>query len=250
VRVTLVAGQPRQGKTTLALAVARREAGRLIVLDPVRSKALRSVTSADSWARLARWLAESPAARGDRWEIALRSDDPADYAATLRYAKHYRHVALLLDEVLTFTSDRDALPWLVRAARASAHFGGGAGVTLYMTAQRPYDIPPDVRACLTRLFVFATREPGDLEYISRFTLDPDLAAQVAGLAPHHYLEFPPTTGRRSEPETLDGMEEKTDESVPDGGTRGGGAARAVPSGSEDQPHSPSPRRAQVERATT
>lgn len=247
-RVTLVAGQPRQGKTTLALAVARREAARLVVLDPVRSRALRSVRGVDSWGKLARWLA-SPNAGGSKWEIALRSEEPSDYAAALRYAKHYRYVALLLDEVLTFTSDRDSLPWLVKAARTSAHFGGGAGVTLYMTAQRPYDIPPDVRACLTRVFMFATREPGDLEYLARFTLDPDLAAQVAGLAPHHFLEFPPTSERRSEPQRLDGMEEEH-ESVPNGGTRGGGAAGAVSGCPEDQPHFPSPGRAQVVEHTT
>lgn len=242
-RVTLVAGQPRQGKTTLALATARREAVRLVVLDPVRSAALASVRGVDSWTALAKWLA-SPNAAGDRWEIALRSDEPADYAAALRYAKHYRFVAILIDEVLTFTSDRDALPWLVKAARASAHFGGGAGVTLYMTAQRPYDIPPDVRACLTRLMVFATREPGDLEYIARFTLDPELAARVAGLAAHEFLEFPPTTERRTEPNRLDGMEE-ANEGVLHGGTRGGGASGAVSDRSENQPHHPSPGRAQV-----
>lgn len=240
--MTLVAGQPRQGKTTLALALARREAVRLIVLDPSRSRALRSVTGVEKWARLATWLAGSPVARG-KWEIALRSTDPADYARVLQHAEHFRHVAILLDEVLTFTSDRDALPWLVKAARTSAHFGGGAGVTLYMTAQRPYDIPPDVRACLTRLFVFATREPGDLDYIAKFTLDPELAAQVAGLAPHHFLEFPPTTERR-EPQKLDGMEEN-DESVLAGSPRSGDVARAVPSGPEGECDRAAPRRTQV-----
>lgn len=245
-RVTLVAGQPRQGKTTLALDVARREAARLVVLDPARSAALRSVRGVATWHQLATWLA-SPNAGANRWEIALRSEEPSDYAAALRYAKHYRYVALLLDEVRTFTSDRDALPWLVKAARTSAHFGGGAGVTIYMTAQRPYDIPPDVRACLTRLFMFATREPGDLEYIAAFTLDPELAQRVAGLAAHEFLEFPPTDSRH-EPRKLDGMEENS-ESVLDGVPRGGGAPRPVSSGAEGQRNRPSPGRLEVETAT-
>lgn len=247
-RVTLVAGQPRQGKTTLALVTARREAARLIVLDPVRSRALRSVRGVESWPKLATWLA-SPSAAGSLWEIALRSEEPSDYAATLQYAKYYRHVAILVDEVLTFTSDRDALPWLVKAARTSAHFGGGAGVTLYMTAQRPYDIPPDVRACLTRLLMFATREPGDLEYIARFTLDPDLAAQVAGLAPHEFLEFPPTTETPLRAQRLDGMEASHDAVVPHGGTRSGGASGVVPDRSGPEPHPSSPGSAQVGAST-
>lgn len=204
-RVTLVAGQPRQGKTTLALAVARREAPRRLVLDTVRSRALRSVPGVPSWAKLARWLASGEAARPS-WEIALRSPQPSDYAAVLRYAEHYRRVTILVDEVLLLASDRDALPWLVKAARAGAHYGDGAGVSLVMTAQRPYDIPPDVRSCLTRLLVFQTREPGDLEYISRFTLDPELAARVAGLAPHEFLEFPPTTSEPLAVQRLSGEE--------------------------------------------
>lgn len=243
-RVTLVSGQPRQGKTTLALAVARREARRVLALDPSRSRALSSLPPVESWARLARWLA-APDADRDSWEIALRSVEPSDYAAVLRYAEHYRFVTLLIDEVLTFTSDRDALPWLVKAARTSAHYGGGAGVNLIMTAQRPYDIPPDVRSCLTRLFMFQTREPGDLEYVSRFTLDPELAERVAGLAPHEFLEFPPpTTTEPQAPQRLAGKE-VGNESVPFGDARRGGASGPLSSGAEAQPHSPAPRRAQV-----
>jgi len=235
VRVTLVAGQPRQGKSTLALAVARQDHNRIIVLDPVRSPALSSVRGVSSWVELAKWLV-SPPASGDRWEIALRSPNPADYVETLRYAEHYRFVVLLVDEVLTFTSDREALPWLVKVARTGANFGGGAGVMLILTAQRPYDIPPDVRACMTRLLMFATREPGDLEYISRFTLDPELAERVAGLAPHKHLEFPPPP---SEKETTE------DESVLSRGTRSGRAVGGVPDGPKAEPDSSPPGRAEV-----
>ncbi len=143
-RVTLVTGQPRQGKTTLALAVARQDPGphRLLVLDPVNARVFREakppVSGVASWTELATFLV-SPHASGDRWELALRSANPADYAAALKYAEHYRHVTLLLDEVLTFASDRDALAWLVKAARTSAHFGGGAGVNLIMTGLAPHE---------------------------------------------------------------------------------------------------------------
>lgn len=203
-RVTLVAGQPRQGKTTLALAVARREAARLLVLDPERSRVLSCIKGVASWPLLAKWLV-SPEASSATWEIRLASPNPSDYAAALRHAEYYRRVTLLLDEAWHFT-DSEGLPHLTRAARASAHFGGGIGVNLVMTAQRPYDLPPDVRSCFTRLMVFQTREPTDLDYITkRFTLDPEVTARVAGLAPHEFLEFPSATSA-PEPQRLSGEE--------------------------------------------
>jgi hypothetical protein len=226
VRVTLVAGMAQQGKTTLALRVAALEARRLIVLDPTRSTALATVPGVPSWTILSRWLV-TPGAQAPRWAVALRSDDPADYAELLRHLKYLRHATVLVDEVLTFTSDPEALPWLVRAARTSAHYGGGTGLSLLMTAQRPMDAPRDVRSQITRLFMFQTREPGDLEWIARYTQDPDLAAQVAGLAPHQFLEHPATlTSRRLShgPVILDGR------------ARGGGIARAVPARAADQHH--------------
>jgi hypothetical protein len=160
---------------------------RVLVLDPVRSAVLAEVPGVSSWPALVQFLVTAP----ERWAVALRSADSRDYVAALRYAVHYRYVGLLVDEVLLVASDREALPWLVRAARMSAHFGGGAGVRLYLTAQRPYDVPPDVRAAVTRIVMFRTREPGDLDFLSRFTLDPSVSARVAGLAPHVAITFPP-----------------------------------------------------------
>lgn len=164
----------------------------MLVLDPERSKVLSQIQAVSAWASLASWLASDKAAV-ESWEMRLASPNPSDYAQVIRYAEHYRRVLLLLDEAWHFT-DSEALPWLARAARASAHFGGGIGVNLVMTVQRPYDLPPDIRSCVTRLYIFQTREPTDLDYITkRFTLDPEVTARVAGLAPHEFLEFPLTT---------------------------------------------------------
>lgn len=233
-RVTLIAGMAQQGKTSLALHVARREARRLIMLDPTRARVAAHLSGVNTWRSLAKWLA-TPGASSQQWALALRSKDPADYAAVLRHAEYFRHVTLLVDEALTFTTDAEAMPWLVRAARTSAHYGGGIGVPLILTAQRPVDVPRDVRSQLTRLMVFQTREPGDLEWIAKFTQDPELAERVAGLAPHTWMEYPAPTHTGG----------KHDESVPLGRARGGGVARRVSDGPEAQPDPQAPRRIQV-----
>lgn len=231
-RVTLVAGMPRQGKTTLALEVARREAHRLLVLDPARSEVLASVEGFGSWAELATWL-QTPAADG-KWERALRSKEPADYALTLRHLEYLRHTTVLVDEVLTFTGDLEALPWLTKAARTSAHYGGGTGLNLLMTAQRPKDVPPDVRAMVTRLFMFQTREPGDLEWLAKFTQDPSIVERVGELPAHAWLEYPSST---REGDTNDEHERQ---GAAVGNGRRGAAVGAVPAGAEVQPDSPAP----------
>jgi hypothetical protein len=189
-RVTLVVGRAQQGKTTLALRVARAEAARLLVLDPTGAKALRSVPGVATWRQLATWLAGTHAA--GKWELALRSTEPGDYAEVLRCAEHFRHVTLLVDEVLTFASDKSAAPWLVKAARTSAHYGGGTGLNFLMTAQRAMDLPPDARSQVTRLYLFQTWEPGDVSWLAQFTRDEKVRERVAGLAPFEFIELPST----------------------------------------------------------
>jgi len=190
-RVTLIAGMAQQGKTTLALRVVLAESPRVIVLDPVRSKPFKSVPLAwDSWDELAAFLA-SPQATG-RWIGCLRTMEFADYGMAMRAAPCYRHTALLVDEALSFTTDPETLDALVKCARSNAHFGNGLGVPLVLTAQRPGDLPPDVRSQVTRWYSFRQEEPRDLTYLAE-RCSPSFAEEVAGLPPHEYRVFPPLT---------------------------------------------------------
>lgn len=189
-RVTLVVGQAQQGKTTLALRILQREAVRGIILDPVRSKPFQTIVPAfQRWTELCTFL-ESPGARG-RWIVILRSMDFSDYVWALRAAPFYRHVTLLVDEGLTFASDSDAIYPLIKLCRMNAHFGGGIGVPVMITAQRPLDLPRDIRSQADRWFSFRQEEPGDLQYLSE-RCNPEFADRVAGLGPHQWLTFPST----------------------------------------------------------
>jgi hypothetical protein len=230
-RVTLIAGRPRQGKTTLALERGRAEAQRLLVFDPANSQVLREVPGFATWRELATWLASPDA--GGRWERALRSKEPRDYVEALRCLEYLRHVTALIDEAHGFTTDQDARPWLAKAARTSAHYGGGTGCNLLLTAQRPVDVSPDVRAMVTRLYIFQTLEPGDLEWLARFTQDPSMTERVAGLAVHAWLQYPPEDATHESVSSRDG-----------GGARGAGN---LPARAEAEPDPAAARRAQVAR---
>lgn len=217
-RVTVVTGMAQQGKTQLALELARTRGKRVLVLDPAKAKTLQSVATVTSWVELARLLST----RSDRWEVALRTRHFADYVATLKAAPFYRHVVLLVDELLTFTGDSEACEALVAIARTSAHYGEGTGLDVIFTTQRPKDIPTDIRSQTTLLYSFAQREPADRDWISKFAC-PEFADEVAGLAPHCHAHFPPT-------------QEEPNEGVLHGGSRRGFADGDFPSRPEDQPH--------------
>lgn len=189
-RVTLVVGQAQQGKTTLALALLRAEAVRGLILDPVRSKPFTNLPGARevrSWTELCRFLAGREA-KG-RWIVLLRSQEFTDYIWAIRAAPYYRHVTLLVDEGLTFAQDRDAYDPLVKLCRMNAHFGGGLGVPAIITAQRPMDLPADVRSQADRWLSFRQEEPRDLQFLSE-RCSPQYADAVAGLSLHQYLVFP------------------------------------------------------------
>lgn len=226
----------QEGKTTRALELVRAESARAICLDVVRSKALADV--ALSWGschELAQFLV-SPEA-GGRWCGAMRSREFADYVWILRAAPYLRHCTLLIDEALTFATAPESIEPMIRLARMNAHYGGGIGVPVILTAQRPLDLPPDVRSQITRIISFRQREPRDLQWIGAYA-SPDFAAQVFALEPHHCLVFPPSVT----PSVT--SEEEHDERRISGRRRGGsrvaGAVPTVPAGEfhrEDQaPH--------------
>lgn len=228
--MTLVVGQAQQGKTTLALAILRAEAVRGLILDPVRSKPFTNLPGArvvSSWTELCKFLAGREAE--GRWIVVLRSLEFSDYIWAVRAAPYYRHVTLLVDEGLTFAQDRDAYDPLVKLCRMNAHFGGGIGVPALITAQRPMDLPADVRSQADRWYSFRQEEPRDLQFLSE-RCSPNFADQVAGLGPHQYLTFPPT-----EAASLKGTEHEQAESG--GGVRAGG-----PRGARTFAHGPAAER--------
>lgn len=226
-RVVLVLGKAQQGKTTLAWKLLRDDAVRLLALDPVRSRpfseaiARQDARAFSTWTDLSVFLAGVSA--NGKWRAVLRSQDEADYVYALQNAPFYRHVTLLVDEGLWVVDSKDAYPWFKKAARANAHFGGGLGVPLWITAQRPTDLPPDVRSQGTQVISFRQDEPRDLAFLAeRFS--PSFAEEVAALGNHRWVAYPPLNGENENA--------SVDENAvvgSSGGSRILGTHRAIPS---------------------
>lgn len=222
-RVVLVLGKAQQGKTTLAYRLTSHTSRRLLVLDPVRSRPLtdaigqRDAEPFSTWAALAAFLA-SESANG-AWRAVLRSVNESDYARALQAAPYYCHVTLLVDEALWFVDSAACFPALVRCARANAHFGGGIGVPLWLTAQRPMDVPPDIRSQATQVVSFRQEEPADLKFLSE-RFGPSFAESVAGLGDHRWNADPP----------LGDSYGQVDNGNRGGHHRRGGPVRSVPDG--------------------
>jgi DNA helicase HerA-like ATPase len=196
VRVVAVLGMAQTGKTTLALKLLLRklDVARLVVLDPVRTKPLRRlepqvlVVECKTWKDTASFLS-GPAGAAERWVVAVRAQEMAEYAEVLRCAPFYRHVTLLVDEALTFAEAKETRDYLVKVARANSHFGDGLGVPLWLTAQRPMDLPTDIRSQVSQWVSFRQEEPADLDLLAK-RCSRDFAAQVAGLGPHEWVAYP------------------------------------------------------------
>lgn len=140
-----------------------------------------------SWAELVAFLVSEEA--NGRWSVSLTSLNEEDYFVALAAVQHLRHVTLFVDEALWFTSSRDLCERLVKVARANAHFGHGIGVPLWMTCQRPLDLPPDVRSQLEQVISFAQREPRDIQFLSE-RFNPTFADGVRRLSGHDWLSCP------------------------------------------------------------
>lgn len=192
-RVTLVCGNTQQGKSTLALWLALREWPRVIVLDSARSRVFDRIAPGGhfaTWDDMAAWLV-TDGGRLRRWAIALRSKAPADYAAALTAAEYLRGVLILCDETHKLCRmGQDVQRPLELCALTGAHYGGGAGVGLFMVAQRPGSVPINIRSQAERVITFRQREPRDIAWLTEWAGNEEWAASVAGLADHCHTTWP------------------------------------------------------------
>lgn len=197
-RVTLIVGKTQQGKSTLALKLALREAPRIIVLDSARTRVFDSIADGGqfaTWKELAAWLV-TEASKHPRWCVALRSKRPEDYAALLTASEHFRGILLLLDETHKLALMEGVREPLELVALTGAHYGNGAGVWLYMLAQRPTGVPINIRSQADRIITFRQQEPRDRKWLVEWGTSEEFAEQVGNLPDHQHLIYPPPGGEK------------------------------------------------------
>jgi len=191
-RVTLIVGKTQQGKSTLALQMALKEFPRIIVLDSARTKVFNKIAEGGhftTWQELAQWLM-SEASKHPRWCVALRSKNPEDYAAVLRGSEYFRGILLLLDETHKLARMEGVMEPLELVALTGAHYGDGAGVWLYMVAQRPTSVPINIRSQADRIVTFRQQEPRDREWLVQWGTTQEFADRVGNLPDHKHLIYP------------------------------------------------------------
>jgi len=222
-RVTLIVGKTQQGKSTLALKMALKEFPRVIVLDSARTKVFNEIAEGGqfaSWDDLAKWLIEE-ASKHARWCVALRSKAPEDYAALLTASEHFRGILLLLDETHKLARMDGVMHPLELVALTGAHYGNGAGVWLYMLAQRPTSVPINIRSQADRIITFRQQEPRDRQWLVEWGATQEFADRVGQLPDHAHLIYPTTEEekRRDAPQADgDGSMPLARQVVPDSAT--------------------------------
>jgi hypothetical protein len=184
--IYLVTGRREQGKTTLAIALARRVVQRVLV-DP-RRQCLDVPVRAESPDEIVcdlTTLRDHP----DIPELAVLPSGPVQPCADAVMlgtrawieADPSRQLAIVLDEARFIDLTSEPVEWVLRCApRSSVH--------VLITAHRPTDVPVDVRAIVDQWCLFRTTQAHDLRAIAE-RCGARVAAAVEQLAPHAWIQW-------------------------------------------------------------
>ena len=178
--LAVIIGRRRQGKSTLALALARAKQKTVIVFDPNdQYRALETIHD------LPAWLEDSGEASIGRIVPAPPVEDAwQEVAAVLDGGRwEWGDYTLILDECSMLMSPQGVDETLERFARTAP-----ADVDVILTTHRPRDVHPLFRALATDWFVFQTSIALDVEVL-RNNYGDELAAVVQTLPRYHVAHY-------------------------------------------------------------
>ncbi len=206
--VILYTGKTGSGKSTLFRENIKKE-DRVIIIDTLSEYELLAAPFPalfiDNIHQLYEYLAENA---HRKFRIVFTSDN-LDEEITLRDGEgitvfeavcklvfeHLDQITLGIEELSYFVSPGFAPKYLRRIIRAGRH----SCISLHATTQRPPEIPPIIRAQITKLYSFRQHEPADLQWIERCVGNKIEAQKLRGLErftwpgpmikDKHYKEF-------------------------------------------------------------
>lgn len=180
--LAVVIGRRRQGKSTLALALAKAKSQTTIIFDPNDQYRAIPAVGVDE---LPAWLAESDADSIVRIVPAPPIEETwAQLADTLDGGKwEWADYTLVLDEVSMLMTPQSLDDRLERFARTCP-----ADVHMILTTHRPRDVHALFRALATDWFVFQTTIDIDLKTL-RDNFGEELAQAVPKLAKYHVIHY-------------------------------------------------------------
>lgn len=199
--LAVVIGRRRQGKSTLALALARAKRQSTIIFDP--NDQFRAVASLPDVDALPQWLEQSRADSIVRLVPAPPVEETwAALADTLDGGNwNWAEYTLILDECSMLMQPNHLDEKLERFARTCPN-----DVHLVLTTHRPRDVHPLFRALATDWFVFQSTIELD-QRVLRDNFGPQLATAAATLPRYHVAHYWLETGGQPRVEVWDKPDE-------------------------------------------
>lgn len=181
--LAIVIGRRRQGKSTLALALAAAAGQTTLIFDP--NDQFGAIPRLDGPAAVPAWLTESGADAVARIVPSPPVEDAwAELADTLDGGEwRWADYTLILDECSMLMSPYQIDDRLERFARTAPR-----DVNVILTTHRPRDVHALFRALATDWFVFQTTIELDLKSL-RDDFGPELPDRVQTLPPYHVAHY-------------------------------------------------------------
>lgn len=177
--LAVIIGRRRQGKSTLALALAKSSQRSVIVFDPNDQYGqIEEIEDLENWMGISapgsvgRIQAENPIAD---WEYIISELDGGDWK--------WSEYVLLVDECSMLMSPGKVHPGLERYARTSPR-----DVDVILTTHRTVDVHTLFRALATDWYIFNQHLDRDVETIAG-TFGQELAQTSTTLANYHLIHF-------------------------------------------------------------
>lgn len=192
----LVVGRRREGKSTLALYLAKRSHKAVIVFDP---RGMFHGEVVNSGEELEAALQERQSHGWNRPEdetpIVYRYDgtDPDgafDEMAAVLFPPQFTRggFALIVDEAAELQGPMQINPQLRRAV-AQHPFEGDMRVTIIQTSHRLTEYHGKAKSLVDELYIFRTTNPRDLAMLLEYTGEPQAEEEVKDLPKHHVFLF-------------------------------------------------------------
>lgn len=199
--LAVIIGRRRQGKSTLALALARAKAQSTIIFDP--NDQFQNIEKLESVEALPQWLENSgpdsiirlvpqPPVE-ETWQALADILDGGEWA--------WADYTLILDECSMLMQPQSLDEKLERFARTCPN-----DVHLVLTTHRPRDVHPLFRALATDWFVFQSTIDLD-QRVLKDNFGPQLADAVRGLPRYHVAHYWLETGGQPRVEVWDRPQE-------------------------------------------
>lgn len=185
-------GRREEGKTSLAIAIAKQRHSAVIAFDPramIVGVPVYGVDDLEEVIKDGTWKEHVISYRFDSGEVDVELEELCDFLFPPRFTKGA--FALVVDEagsrkIQTFNSINPALD---RAVRQHPTKPPQFAVTIIQTSHRLADFHGASKSLMDELYIFNTSSPRDLMALEEHTQMPEVSEIVRELPKHHCVRY-------------------------------------------------------------